>query len=345
VGLRDLVWRRRRFLIAVLATALVFAMTLLCSGMSASIRNEGRRIIRGFEADRWLVPTGVSGPFTARLAVPARVAEQAARLPGVEQADPVALVRTTITGAVIEDVNVVGHVPGHMGTPRIHDGRAVRHPGEIVVDTALGLDIGDRVEVAGQRMEIVGTASKVSFLFGSPTIFMDLTDTQRFFFGGQPVASTIVVQGVPERSLDGYLALDDDAVAADLERILKKGAQSIDFMQALLWIVAAGIIGSIVYLTTLERVRDFAVLKAAGASNRALFSGLLLQALVLSVASAVVAAVVAQVLAPTFPAPVELVRGAYVALGVLATAVAVVASLLGLRRAVSVDPALAFGGR
>jgi putative ABC transport system permease protein len=45
----------------------------------------------------------------------------------------------------------------------------------------------------------------------------------------------------------------------------------------LLWIVAAGIIALIVYLTALERVRDFAVLKATGTSNSTLFGALALQ--------------------------------------------------------------------
>jgi putative ABC transport system permease protein len=35
VSLRDLQWRRRRFLIAVAATALVFAMSLLMAGADA----------------------------------------------------------------------------------------------------------------------------------------------------------------------------------------------------------------------------------------------------------------------------------------------------------------------
>ena len=42
---RDLQWRRRRFLIAVLGTALVFAMTLVLAGLSAAFVNEVDRTI------------------------------------------------------------------------------------------------------------------------------------------------------------------------------------------------------------------------------------------------------------------------------------------------------------
>ena len=64
IALRDLQWRRRRFVIAVLATSLVFGMTLLMAGADASLHNEGRRIVAALGADAWLVAGGASGPFT-----------------------------------------------------------------------------------------------------------------------------------------------------------------------------------------------------------------------------------------------------------------------------------------
>ena len=64
VALRDLQWRRRRFVIAVLATSLVFGMTLLMTGFSTSLHNEGRRIVAALGADGWLVAAGAPGPFT-----------------------------------------------------------------------------------------------------------------------------------------------------------------------------------------------------------------------------------------------------------------------------------------
>ena len=125
---------------------------------------------------------------------------------------------------------------------------------------------------------------------------------------------------------------------------MKNGDQTLVLINGLLWIVAAGIIGSIIYLSALERLRDFAVLKATGASNRALLGGLALQAVVLAAASAVLATVIAQLLGPIFPFTVAIPASAFLMLGVVALVVGLVASLAGLRRAVHVDPALAFGG-
>jgi hypothetical protein len=68
---RDLQWQRRRFVIAVLATALVFGMTLLMTGTDASVHDEGWRIVAALGADAWLVADGASGPFTTSTPIPA----------------------------------------------------------------------------------------------------------------------------------------------------------------------------------------------------------------------------------------------------------------------------------
>ena len=106
----------------------------------------------------------------------------------------------------------------------------------------------------------------------------------------------------------------------------------------------AGIIGSVVYLQAMERTRDFAVLKATGSTNRTLVFGLAVQAVLLAVAAAIAAVGLAALLSPTMDMNIEIPSSAYVILPIVAIVVGLLSSLAGLRRAVSVDPALAFGG-
>jgi putative ABC transport system permease protein len=190
----------------------------------------------------------------------------------------------------------------------------------------------------------VGLADAVTFYFGTPTLVLSIADVQRLAFAGQALASAIVTRGVPRAAAPGLRVLTDDQVVHDLERPMKNSDQTLSLVNALLWIVAAGIIGSIVYLSALERGHDFAVLKATGATNRSLLTGLALQAVVLATAAALLAAVLAAFLAPIFPFTVSIPGGAYVSLVAVALAVGLLSSLAGLRRAVRVDPALAFGG-
>jgi putative ABC transport system permease protein len=344
LGLRDLQWRWRRFLIAVLATSIVFALTLLLAGASSGLRNEGRRIVSSFGADAWLVAEGTSGPFTASTVIPADTADEVAALPGVRRADPVVLLRSTVDDGSPRDVNVIGYRRGGIGTPTVETGRLPRRGGEVVADTRLGVSPGESLRVNGEEVRVVGTADGITYAFGTPTIVMPLRDAQELVFAGQPLASAIVTRGVPDSVPGALKLLRDDEVRRDLDRPAKSGNETIDFLNFLLWLVAAGIIGSLVYVSALERVRDFAVLKATGVASRTLLGVLMIQSVFLSVASALVAAGLAQLLKPAFPFEVSIEASAYVTLVVIAVVVGFVASLVGLRRAVGVDPALAFGG-
>ena len=343
VSVRDLQWRRRRFTIAVAATALVFAMTLLLSGASASLTNENHRIVRVFDADAWVVAKGSSGPFTTASVISAGRAEELAAIAGVKRADPVILFHSTIRKKSVRDVNVVGFRLGGVMDPRVVRGRALRAPGEALADTRLGVTVGERVVANGHPLRVVGLVSGVTYNFGMATLLMPVEDAQALAFAGQRLATSFVTEGVPESAPDGLQVVTNQQAVADLARVGKSGHQSIDFINVLLWIVAAGIIGSMVYLSALERVRDFAVLKATGAASRSLLGGLALQAVVLSAAGAILAAVLAQPLAASFPFPVEIPNGAYLRLLLVAVVVGLLASVAGLRRAVGVDPALAFG--
>ena len=125
---------------------------------------------------------------------------------------------------------------------------------------------------------------------------------------------------------------------------LDDAMSSISLVRFLLWLVAATIIGSVLYLQAMERTRDFAVFKATGTSTWAIGVGLALQAVVLSLAAAVLAALLALVLAPLFPMNVEIPASGFALLPVVTVVVGLLASLISLRKTATVEPALAFGG-
>ena len=340
----DLVFRRRRFVIAVLVTALVFGMALAFDGLKRAVKNEVPRTVELFGADEWVVAKGVSGPFTTTAVVPAATARTLAQRPGVKRADPVVLARGVAHLDPDKDVNVIGFVPGGLGTPSVDSGRAARRHGEAVVDETMGLSVGDRLRLGGDRFRVVGVGSKLRYNFGAPSVYMTLKDAQQLVFDGQDLAMAVPVRGDTGKLPAALGSLTNDEVISDLTRITKPGVQTINMISVLLWIVAIGIIGSIVYLNALERTRDFAVLKATGSSNRVVVGGLAIQSLFLSVVAAVLAVGVAYAVGAAMPFPAELETGSFVQLFVVAIVVGLLASLIGARRAVTTDPALAFAG-
>ena len=344
IALRDLQWRRRRFLIAVLATSLVFALTLLLSGAGNGLRNEASRTVQAFDADAWFVAEGASGPFTTSSLLPESTAADVAGLDGVEQADPFLFMRSTSDTSNPTDVNVIGFRAGGLGTPEADEGRRRAVEARRWSTPASAATSARRSRSAARPSSCRAWPTTSASTSASPPS-TSRSRTSRPWPSRVSRSPPPWSRGaVPNATAEGLTQLTNAQVVSDMRRPMASGLQTIDFINALLWLIAAGIIGSIVYLSALERTRDFAVMKATGAGNGPLLAGLALQALVLSAASAAVAVVLARPLKAGFPFSIDIPSSAYVILLVVALLVGFMASLAGLRRAVRVDPAVAFGG-
>ena len=342
VALRDLQWGRRRFAIAVTATALVFALGLLMSGVSASFDNEIRRTVDAIGADGWLVPAQSFGPFTGPATMPAARAAAARRLPGVRRADPIAVLRASTRTPRRGSVNLLGVVPGGVGSPTGAEARLLER-GFAIADASLGLGVGDGLDLSGTSFRVGAVTHGRTYFAGVPTVTVSLRAAQRLALGGRPLSTAIVTRGAPVRAPRGFALLGNAEVRTDLGRPVAQAKQTISFIRLLLWAVGAGIIGAIVYLAALERIREFAALKAIGVSTRDLMAGLAAQAALLSLLSAVLAVALENGIAPAVAMSVEVSPAALATLPLIAVTAGIAASALAIRRAVAVDPALAFG--
>jgi putative ABC transport system permease protein len=310
------------------------------AGTVAHLGNETDRIVALFKADRFVVADGGTGPFTTTRLLPASVAKTVAAMPGVQRADAFVNARENLKG---KDVNVLGITPDGLGTPEVHTGFLPDDSGEAVTDTTLGYHLGDEFELGEHSYEVVGLSSNTTFYFGQPTVFLTMKDVQDNFLEGQPYATAIAVRGDLRAAPAGTRIMTDAQVRKDLNRPQKSGTQTVVIFNTLLWLMAAGIVATMVYLTALERSRDIAVMKAMGTSNRTLFGGMAVQGLALALAACLVGAAVSLALSPVMPFAVETPGVAYAEVLVIGVVVGLVAALVGLRRAVHIDPALAFG--
>lgn len=344
-AVRDLQWRFRRVVIAVLSTAMVFALTLILAGLATSFKAEAGRTVKAFGADRWIVRDGVHGPFTTVNVLPVATADVVAHLPGVRRADPVLTVHETVRTPAVVDLNVVGFRAGGLGTPRIRHGRLPSAAHEMVVDNSLPhARIGEQLQVSGVSFTVVGTTGGLSINGGEPMGFAALDDVEALVFPGARVASAIVTRGVPTLLPPGLTARTPQETTHDTLRIVANPVHSLEISELLMLSIAGLVIGSVVYLSALERQRDFAVLKATGASSRSVFLGLAAQSTVLAVMAALIGTVAAHLMVPLFPLHFAIPASASLLLPAEAIAIGLLASVAGVRRAVRVDPALAFAG-
>jgi len=322
----------------------VFGIALAIDGMRRAVKSETPAVVTMFGADQWIVARGASGPFTTTRPLDASVADTIAQGRGVRRADPVVLSKSVVATDPAKDVNLVGHVLGGLGSPPISEGRAAKAPGEAVITTGTTAGVGDRIVVGGKSFRVVGRTAAGRYFFGAPTVFVPLSDAQDIVFKGQPLAMAVAVKGTT-RPPAGTATRNDAQVEADLDRPLNSGLSAIVVTAVLMWCIAAGIIGLIVYLSAIERTRDFAVFKATGAPNRLVVGGLMLQSVVVALVSAVLAVGVSRLVGKGLPVHASLSGAAVLQLVVISVVVGVLASLAAVRRAVSTDPAVAFGGQ
>ncbi len=355
---RDLQWRTRRFLLGALATGLILGLALMVSGIANSFSVEIDDTVGSLGAATWLVPDGSPGPFTASRPFPVGDVAAIAKLPGMGTAAPLlvglgaadpapAEPGTSPTGAhgfaSDKDVNLLGVLPGRLGSPVVVDGRGLSGPGQVVADTSLGAPLGRTIRIDGEPFRVVGLVHGVTYFAGEPVVFMDIHSLDRLV-AGAPVASAVLVRGATATVVPGFTSLDVAQVRADLNRPVAQAEQTLKLIQVLLWLVAAGIIAAIAYLSALERRGDFAVLKAVGTPSSSLFLGLVLQALLLACVAAAVGFAVEVAVSPASAMAVRVSGTDYAALPIVAVLVGLAAGILPARRAASVDPALAFGG-
>lgn len=344
-ALRDLQWRKRRFVIAIVGTGLVFAMTLVLTGLANGFRVEATRTVDSLGLDNYLIKSGAAGPFLGSSPFPAAQLQQAAQLPGVSTAVTLVYGSSTIPErGTTGNVNVFGAPEGGPGIPAMSAGRAPSAPDEVAVSSTMKRSVGQDIEIGSRTMKIVGIVPDSTALAGQPNVFVTVVGAQQLLFSGQNLISSIGLRGTPTNTPDGFRLVTRTGGMEDLLRALSGARKAISLMAGLLWVVAALIVGSMIYVSALERTRDFAVFKAVGVPTRSILAGLIVQAIIVAILAALLGAGLSVLLGPLFPMRCDIPNLAFVALPVIAVLIGLLASVAGLRRAVTVDPAMAFGG-
>jgi putative ABC transport system permease protein len=191
---------------------------------------------------------------------------------------------------------------------------------------------------------VVGRVHNRTLLGGTPIIYMTLPDAQTLALGGRPMVTAVVTNGSPSQVPAGLAVFSNHAVEQSTLQALSAGVKSINNSKIFMWIVAAIIIAALLYVSALQRVRDFAILKALGSSSLLLFGSLALQAVTVTLLAAAFALIISNFMGGMFAQPVDIPASAYATLPIVAVVVGLLSSLVALRRATGADPAAAFGG-
>jgi len=119
---------------------------------------------------------------------------------------------------------------------------------------------------------------------------------------------------------------------------VEKVRRQIGLFRVLLTVIAAIIMALILYTLTLDKIHSIALLKLIGAPNTTILGMIMQQALILGSVGFAIAWLVGQKLFPLFPRRVILADADLIQLAGIVLGISVLASLLGIWKAMKVSP-------
>ena len=340
--IRDLNFRAVRFGVVTLGVALVLTLLYLMTGLIEQFNKEPFLTTEQLGASHWVIPEGVSGPYTSSSALSP---DQVAAVEATGESAEVVVARGTLTVDGVEgEAIVIAGDPAGLGMPEPAEGARPATSGEVVLDRSSGAGVGDIIQLGDDSFTVVGLTEDTTILAGLTGTFLSIDDARETVFGGTEVTSAVLLDAEPSSIPEQTQVITTEVASEDALGPLESAVASIDLIRVLLWLVAAIIIGAVIYLSALERSRDFAVLKAMGGRNRQLSGSLALQAVLVALTGAALATVFQLLLVPVFPLTVRVPISAYWTIPLVSVAVALLAGWAGMRRVSKADPATAFGG-
>jgi len=372
---RDVRYNFGRFLLTCLGLSLLMGVVLSMMGIFNGLIVDALTIVRAPQADIWVVEANTRGPFAEASRIPGDTREAVARLSGVMNAGSITYqtVQTNVQGKKLR-LYVIGFELNRPGQPlSIVAGRAIgRSHYELIADLGSGLQLGDRVHLGRNMFTVVGHTKNQVNSAGDPAAYITLLDAQELQFELAPAAARVQrARGAGAESRDtvnAVIARVQRTVApktvaeavrrwkhlvaltqTEQENILTRSVvdrvrRQIGLFMIILLTVSAVIIALIIYMMTMEKLKQIATLKVIGASDRTIIGLIVQQALALGITGWAFGLVLVLNVKDYFPRRVVLEPQDPLILGLIIIIVCLIASSLGVRAALRVDPAQALGG-
>lgn len=298
---RNLFQDKTRLALSVSGVALATMLILVLKGFLAGFNRQITAYLEHSPGSIVLAQEDVVNLLGATSLLPEGVLQRAEMVRGVDSAIPI------LSQFVILDLHdkkvpayMIGYDPQQGGGPwKLVAGREPRKKWEIVFDRVLadrhGLQIGDRVEVLEKDFTLVGLSQGTSSWMTS-FFFVRKVDAEELLLT-PGATSFLLISTSGNADSDAILkrlnsfsdvnALTKTEMAAnDLKLFAKVFSAPIKLMVAIAFLVGTMIVGLIIYSATVERQREYGVLKAIGAHNRVLYRVVISQALFASLAGA-----------------------------------------------------------
>ncbi len=360
IAWQNLLGEKGRLVISAGGVAFAVTLILVLLGLYSGWQNEMTRFLGNIPADLWVGQPGAGDLSHAISILPLTTGDQLEELEGVESVYPFSGRRggVEINGNEVA-LYLIGIEPDSLVSPfAMAEGNSVPADGEIIIDQSLATDqnlqLGETIDLFDRTFRITGISSGgniLAFTYAFVTLddlneLMEFEDFTNYF-----MVQTSDPAGVKKRLEDKFPNL----VAFEREEFLDRNSELIrETFLPIIWVlviialaVGTAVIGLTIFTATVEKAREYGVLKAIGYMNSQLFAVAAIQSFV----SGVIGFGIGNVLSPLIAKVAASYTGGFVyevgwlqigLVGALTMLMVVLAVFLPLRRIISIDPAAVF---
>jgi len=298
---RNLFHDKTRLALSVGGVALAVMLILILKGFLTGMNRQITSYIEHSPGSIVIAQKGVGNLLGVTSILPSDATAQVDNVNGVDKVIPI------LSQFVILDLHgkkqpayMIGYDPDLGGGPwKITEGHEPAANTEMVMDRILAkrhdLKIGDNFAIMGQEFTIVGlsdgtTSWMTSFFFilkPAAELLLRAPGTTSFLFIETETGTNVADVQSRLNELPAINALTKGEMTAnDLKLFAKVFSTPLKLMVGIAFLVGTMIVGLIIYTATVERQREYGVIKAIGASNRLLYRVVTAQALVAAIAGA-----------------------------------------------------------
>jgi putative ABC transport system permease protein len=380
IARKNLFSERMRLFISVGGVALaVFLISLLLSLYRGWEQKVGG-FVEDSTVDVWVASEGASDFLTAASLLPTEGEDAAAAKRYLDDNDAVRewspLIVRLMEGVRVQkispdeeklsdkiDLHFIGFDSRtRLGGPiKIVDGKDTPGPGEIIIDEAIqrrhSIGLDDIVRAGGLDWTVVGISEGGDFV-ATQTVFASHSDAEQALgmTGGTTFYTVLLEEGEdPQRFADRLEALSpkivtytrDEFASSTRDRVLTNILPILFVVLALAFIVGLAVAGLTIYTATIEKSREFGILKAVGFKNRYLYRLVFEQSAVTALLGFLVGVGLTLLIGPFasdwVPQFVLFTRWQDVLIvAVVTVAMAIISGYIPVRRLAAIDPVSVF---
>ena len=362
IARRNLFQEKGRLFISVGGVAFSVLLIMILQGLYQGWSNKIGEYISNVPANLWVMQAGSENMFHTPSVLPLSDSAKIAAVEGVASVEPFSSRRLAaqVNGKTL-DLYVVGYdsVSDASRPASIAEGKSLPGAGEIIIDRSQSKKIkfGDTVGTAGQQLKVVGFSEggdivTSSFAFARKDELNKIQNlpasANYFLVNVKPGFDNDQVIGNIKAAVAGIDVVESQKFVENNTKIISDSFLPVILVLLIIGVaVGIAVIGLTIFTSTVEKSKEYGVLKAVGIKDRQLYGIVEQQALIAGVAGYLIGtglafglgATVSQYV-PQFVSRIRLFDVLWVFL--LTIAMAVIASYIPIRRIAKIDPAEAF---